>query len=92
MLLKEWIRVIKPGGFLLVAVPDLKVLSRQNISLIRLRSHNVLLMFRMYLDESISVTDRWMITRMIYGGQSDPFDYHKVGFDEQILSSILFQV
>lgn len=46
---------------------------------------------RMYLDESLSMQDRWRVTSMIYGGQSDKFDYHKVGFDEGILSDLLRQ-
>lgn len=32
----------------------------------------------MYLDESFTSQERWLITRMIYGGQTDKYDYHKV--------------
>jgi hypothetical protein len=41
--------------------------------------HLYLLHFnRLYLDDSLSLQDRWMVTMMIYGAQSDEFDYHKV--------------
>ena len=33
---------------------------------------------RMYLDPSLSLQERWMVTMMIYGAQSDKFDYHYV--------------
>lgn len=46
----------------------------------------------MYLDESMTKQERWKITNMMYGGQTDQYDYHKVGFDESILSEILKQV
>jgi predicted SAM-dependent methyltransferase len=46
---------------------------------------------RMYLDESLSLTQHWMVTRMMYGGQTDDYDYHLVGFDDSILASVLMQ-
>ena len=33
---------------------------------------------RMYLDSSLSLSERFMVTKMIYGSQSDEFDYHHV--------------
>ena len=33
----------------------------------------------MYLDPALSTNDRWHVTRMMYGSQTDAFDYHKVG-------------
>lgn len=34
---------------------------------------------RMYLDDSFDLNDQWMVTRMMYGAQTDAFDYHMVG-------------
>lgn len=47
--------------------------------------------FRMYLDKSMDLQDKWMATMMIYGAQSDEYDFHMVGFDEEILTSFLQQ-
>ncbi len=35
-------------------------------------------MSRMYLDPEITGNDHWMVTRMMYGGQVDAYDYHLV--------------
>eukprot|EP00595_Chromulina_sp_UTEXLB2642_P001717 CAMPEP_0196767970 /NCGR_PEP_ID=MMETSP1095-20130614/42185_1 /TAXON_ID=96789 ORGANISM="Chromulina nebulosa, Strain UTEXLB2642" /NCGR_SAMPLE_ID=MMETSP1095 /ASSEMBLY_ACC=CAM_ASM_000446 /LENGTH=166 /DNA_ID=CAMNT_0042136889 /DNA_START=1955 /DNA_END=2455 /DNA_ORIENTATION=- len=53
---------------------------------------NLRAIFKLYLDESISISERWMATLMIYGAQSDEFDYHLIGFDEYTLTVILNQV
>eukprot|EP00981_Chlorochromonas_danica_P013107 scaffold5806_cov171-Ochromonas_danica.AAC.5 len=71
--LNEWFRVLRPGGILLVSVPDLAVLTR------------------LYLSEKLTLEQRWMVTRMIYGAQSDEHDYHYVGFDFTILETFLSQ-
>ena len=31
-----------------------------------------------YLDTTLTLEERWMITKMMYGAQSDRFDYHMV--------------
>eukprot|EP01035_Chromulina_nebulosa_P017203 gene17203-22723_t len=46
-------------------------------------------MAKIYLNDSLSFQDRWMTTMMIYGSQSNAFDYHFIGFDEEILTSFL---
>jgi predicted SAM-dependent methyltransferase len=46
---------------------------------------------RLYLDPSLTVQERWMATMMIYGSQASAYDYHKIGFDEQLLHSYLHQ-
>lgn len=46
---------------------------------------------RMYLDESLSTQERWVVTQVIYGAQNNQYDYRKIGFDEDILSNILTQ-
>jgi hypothetical protein len=33
---------------------------------------------RMLLDPNFGLEDQWLVTRMIYGAQSDAFDYHMV--------------
>ena len=71
--LKEWKRVLRPGGLLLISVPDLRTI------------------FQLYLREELSLQERWRLTMMIYGAQSDKYDYHKVGFDESLLTHFLHQ-
>lgn len=34
----------------------------------------------MYLDPTLSLQDQWMVTKMIYGAQSDEFDFHMVPY------------
>lgn len=59
-LLKEWIRVLKPGGEFTVRVPDFGEICRR------------------YAEgkASCGLANLW-----IFGGQSHPLDFHKVGFD-----------
>lgn len=70
-LLKEWCRVLLPGGRLRISVPDLEVLSE------------------ILLDKSIGFKERFMAMRMMFGGQSNQFDFHHVGFTFEILSLYL---
>jgi predicted SAM-dependent methyltransferase len=43
----------------------------------------------MYLDQELSFSQHWMVTRMMYGAQMDDMDYHKIGFDETLLATFL---
>jgi predicted SAM-dependent methyltransferase len=72
--LTEWYRVLKPGGKLLISVPDLRTLCW------------------LYLHPDFSVIDRMHIMRIIFGGQTNIYDVHKVGFDFEILAVCLEQV
>lgn len=70
--LKEWRRVVAPGGKLLVSVPDLDVLAR------------------LFVDRALlSVEERFMVMRMIFGGHIDEHDYHFVGLNEEFLTGYL---
>jgi len=70
--LREWCRVLVPGGLLYVSVPDLDVLAR------------------LFLDrKGLTVADRHLVMRMIFGGHTDPHDYHLVGLNDEFLYGYL---
>jgi predicted SAM-dependent methyltransferase len=64
-------RVLAPDGEIMIAVPDLEVLTT------------------MLAHPALSRADRWHVQRMIYGGQIDPFDFHKTGFTFDLLAAAL---
>jgi predicted SAM-dependent methyltransferase len=70
--LKEAYRVLRPGGTIMVGVPDLETLCQ------------------LFLHPQLDLTQRFNIVRMIYGGQTDPWDFHKCGFSFQVLGQFLF--
>lgn len=70
--LKEWYRVLRPGGMLYISVPDMNKLA------------NLFLM-----KDKLSLQERFHVMRMMFGGHTDTYDYHKVGFDKEILESFL---
>ncbi len=46
----------------------------------------------LFLDKKgLSIEDRFMVMRMMFGGQIDPYDFHKVGYNQEILTSYLQQ-
>lgn len=67
----EVARVLKPGGMLRVAVPDLEMLCR------------------LYLQSGHDLNQQWFVQRMIMGGQTEPFDFHKTGFSFAHLTAML---
>jgi predicted SAM-dependent methyltransferase len=69
--LKEWHRVLEPGGVLMVSVPNLQVICS------------------LYVDPRTSANARHHLMRMMFGGQIDEYDVHKVGFDQDILGMYL---
>jgi len=64
-------RIIRPGGKLLVSVPNLDTLCR------------------LFLREQTTTHDRFLIMRMMFGGQIDDFDYHFVGLNAELLTKYL---
>ena len=71
--LAEWYRTLRPGGMLMLAVPDMQILAQALV------------------DKRMTISQRFHIMRMIYGAQSDEFDFHYGGFDEDILTWYLKQ-
>ncbi len=68
--LKEWARVLKPGGELVVRCPSLR------------------LQMKAYMD---GVWDADIASYMIFGGQTNPGDYHCIGFDERSMKKHIEQ-
>lgn len=46
---------------------------------------------RLMLDGELSLDDKWMVVRMMFGGQSDAYDFHKIGLTRDLLISSLAQ-
>jgi predicted SAM-dependent methyltransferase len=71
--LKEWHRVLAPGGMLHISVPDMDTLAR------------------LFLDrQQLSMDERFLVMRMMFGGHIDKYDYHVVGLNEEFLLRFLF--
>jgi len=69
--LNEVFRVLKPGGEIMVGVPDLEVLCQ------------------LFVHPQLNREQKFYVMRMIYGGQTNPWDYHKVGFSFELLGEFL---
>jgi predicted SAM-dependent methyltransferase len=69
--LREWFRVLEPGGHLLISVPNLRTLCE------------------LYGRPDMGPEDRYHLMRIIFGGHTNEFDVHRVGFDPDILVSYL---
>ena len=69
--LKEFNRVLVPGGRLRASVPDLATLCA------------------LFLDPSLDGDARFLVMRMMFGGQTDPADFHFVGLSEELFTAFL---
>jgi len=49
------------------------------------------LLCRMFVHPSLNGEQRFFVMNMIFGGQQDPWDFHKVGLSWELLSSYLQQ-
>jgi len=68
-------RVLMPGGRLRISVPDMEVLCQ----------------LFLHPNAQRSANEQFKIMRMMMGGQVEPFDFHKVGFSQNILTALLMQ-
>jgi len=48
-------------------------------------------LMKLYVQPGVSINDRFMIMRMMFGGQTDAFDFHKVGLTFDFLCHYLGQ-
>lgn len=72
--LRQWHRVLVPGGVLRISVPDLDVLA-----LLFLQRHR------------FDVNQRFLLMRMMFGGQVDAHDVHLVGLNAEFLAGYLHE-
>jgi len=72
--LTEWHRVLKPGGQLLISVPDLQTLCW------------------LFLNPNLLPMEKHYLMRVMFGGQTNQYDVHKVGFDADLLALYLNEV
>lgn len=70
--LKEFHRVLRPGGIARISVPDFEVLCR------------------LFLDPAATLEERFHCMRIVFGGQLDEYDFHRVGLTHEFLSRYLY--
>jgi len=69
--LKEWNRVLAPGGQAIISVPNVETI------------------MKLFLAPERTANEKLLLTRMIYGGQIDDFDYHYTGYFPALLEHVL---
>ncbi len=60
--------------------------------LVRIGVPDMDVLCRLFLDPAISLSDRYVVQRMMYGGQVDAHDFHKVGLNFELLRALLEHV
>jgi predicted SAM-dependent methyltransferase len=53
---------------------------------------NLKVLCEIYINPILSPDDRFHVMRIMFGGQTNAYDVHRVGFDEDILASYLQEV
>jgi predicted SAM-dependent methyltransferase len=81
--LEEWVRVLKPGGRIRIAVPDFDYIAKRWVE----TSGN-----GRDTHEPDKFTESQMLRRYAMGGQIDENDFHKSAFDEQGLTTLMRHV
>lgn len=71
--LREWYRVLKPGGVLRLSVPDFAACAK------------------IYYEQGL-VNGLTGLVGLVCGGQRDVYDFHRMIFDEQLLTRFLHEV
>jgi len=69
--LSQCLRILKPGGQLMVSVPNIGVLCQ------------------LFVQDVTTTEQRYQLMRMMFGGQVDPFDFHKAGYIEDFMSQFM---
>ena len=78
--LKEWYRVLKPGGKIYLSTPDVEVL------------YKLYLEYLPKFDTDEGKYNLNLISGIIYGGQTDQFDFHYAGYSYLLLAEMLKSV
>ena len=52
---------------------------------------NLEVLSKAIIDPNLNLQKKYEITRIIYGGQTDDYDYHYFGFTREILNALLIQ-
>lgn len=73
--LKEWWRILAPGGKIYISVPDLDILAKLFIA-----------------KDKLTLEERFLVMRIIFGGHMDEYDYHVVGLNEEFLRNYLTSI
>lgn len=52
---------------------------------------NLAILLEIFQSKDSAIGTKWGVVNILYGGQSNPFDYHKVAFDYDLISHFLRQ-
>lgn len=58
---------------------------------LRISVPDIEVLCRLFLDETLGAQNRFLVMRMMFGGQTDPYDFHKTGLNFGILGHFLHQ-
>lgn len=93
LVLREWVRVLKPGGWMRIAVPDFEWIMRQmlhsNLPVVPADTPTEALV-SMHTEDADGVMHP--MECYLFGGQQDADDFHKMAFNEWKLSALMRSV